>query len=578
METKLQADMERLCSLAVRRRLSSLLLLLPLLSGGSTEEFLVFGPGEPIVAVLGGNISLPCRVEPGMSAENMELRWFRSKFSEAVYVYQNGWEQTEELMAQYAGWTSLDREFLTQGRAAVVIHKVQASDNGLYSCFFRKGRLYDEATLELKVAGVGSAPRVHITGPKEDGVRVACSASGWFPKPQVQWRDLSGEKLLAFSEAHARDAEGLYSVEAALVVRERSAGNVTCSLLNPILGQEKAMAIFIPEPFFPQVSPWPPGMWLFLGSLAALGLPLLGAGYYTWRQHSMWAKARGEQARLRWAKKKDRETKEKALKARDELQAQLEWRKAVYLAAWRKAQLYADWRQEKFPSWLVTLDPDSAHPGLVISQEKMSVTLKDSHEDSVSTCSVLGLEGITSGRWHWEVAVSDSDKSQWALGVCRGDVKRKGWYRESPERGFWVVGRLERGYCACTVPETVFEKRFSDRVGVFLDYDAGDVSFYNMTDGSHIFSFPSASFSGTLFPYFMLRSGGVSLTICPKVGGPEGPPVPLSLPGAGLSSDSGVDEVECSLLSFNVEPTLPSVPFPIPDFPSEDELSLWLKL
>ncbi|XP_066112224.1 butyrophilin subfamily 3 member A2-like isoform X2 [Saccopteryx bilineata] len=549
--------MERLCSLAVRRRLSSLLLLLQLFAGACTEEFLVFGPAEPIVAVLGGSISLPCRVEPGMSVENMELRWFRSKFSEAVYIYQNGWEQTEELMAQYAGRTSLDREFLTQGQAAVVIHKVQASDNGLYSCFFRKGGFYEEATLELKVAGVGSAPRVHITGPEEDGVRVACSASGWFPKPQVQWRDLRGEKLLAFSEAHARDAAGLYSVEAALVVRERSAGNVTCSLLNPVLGQEKAMAIFIPEPFFPQVSPW---LSAFLVTVTALGLLLLGAGYYTWRQHSMGAKARREQATLRRVKEKDRRTKEEALKARDELQAQLEWRKAVYLAAWKKAQLYADWRQEKFPTWLVTLDPDSAHPRLVSFQEKMSVTLKDFHEDSGSVCSVLGVKGITSGRWHWEVAVTDGDNSEWALGVCRGDVKREGWYRESPDRGFWVVGRFDCKYCACTVSETVFEKRFSDRVGVFLDYDAGDVSFYNMTDGSHIFSFPPASFSGTLFPYFMLRSGGVSLTICPKVGGPEGLPVSLSLSGAGLSSASGVDDIECPLLSCNVEPTLPSLP------------------
>ena len=75
---------------------------------------------------------------------------------------------------------------------------------------------------------------------------MVCTASGWFPKPQVQWRDLSGEKFLAFSEAHTQDAEGLFSVEAALVVRDSSVGNVTCSILNPVLGQEKAMAIFIP--------------------------------------------------------------------------------------------------------------------------------------------------------------------------------------------------------------------------------------------------------------------------------------------------------------------------------------------
>ncbi|XP_066217166.1 butyrophilin subfamily 1 member A1-like [Saccopteryx leptura] len=513
--------MERLCSLAVRRRLSSLLLLLQLFAGGSAEEFLVFGPGEPIVAVLGRNISLPCGLASGMSVENMELRWFRSKFSEAVYVYQNGWEQTEELMAQYAGRTSLDREFLTQGRRPWSSTRSRPPTTGCIPASSERDACTMRPLWCLRWQVWALRPECTSRGRRR-------MASSWRAAPQGGSRS-------------RRDAAGLYSVEAALVVRERSVGNVTCSLLNPILGQEKAMAIFIPA-----------RMWLFLGSVAALGLLLLGAGYYTWRQHSMWAKARGEQATLRGAKE-DRQTKEEALKAR-------EWRKAVYLAAGGKAQLYADWRHEKFPSWLVTLDPESAHPSLVISQEKMSVTLKDSHEDSVSTCSVLGLEGITSGRWHWEVAVTDGDNSEWALGVCRGDVNRKGWYRESPDRGFWVVGRFECGYCACTVPETVFEKRFFDRVGVFLDYDAGDVSFYNMTDGSHIFSFPPASFSGTLFPYFRLRSGGVSLAICPKVGGPEGPPVPLSLPGAGISSASGVDEVECPLLSCSVEPTLPSLP------------------
>nr|XP_045722099.1 butyrophilin-like protein 2 [Mirounga angustirostris] len=208
----------------------------------STEEFVVIGSSDPIVAVLGGSITLPCRVSPAMSVENMELRWFRSKFSEAVFIYQNQQEQREEQLAQYTGRTSLVKDFLTRGEAAVRIHDVQAFDNGLYTCFFRKGSFYEEAGLELKVAGVGSAPQVHITG-----VRVVCMASGWFPKPQVQWRAVSGEKFLTFSETQAQDAEGLFTMEATLVVRHSSSGNVTCSVLNPILGQEKEVAIFIPD-------------------------------------------------------------------------------------------------------------------------------------------------------------------------------------------------------------------------------------------------------------------------------------------------------------------------------------------
>lgn len=82
----------------------------------STEGFLVIGPMDLIVVVLGRDIILPCRVSLVMSVENMEMRWFHFKFSEAVFIYQNCQKQKEELMAQYAGRTSLEREHLMQER------------------------------------------------------------------------------------------------------------------------------------------------------------------------------------------------------------------------------------------------------------------------------------------------------------------------------------------------------------------------------------------------------------------------------------------------------------------------------
>ncbi|CAK7309665.1 Butyrophilin-like protein 1 [Vulpes lagopus] len=270
------------------------------------------------------------------------------------------------------------------------IHKVQAFDNGLYTCLFRKGNFYEEANLELMVAGVGSAPQVHIQGPEEDGIRVMCMASGWFPKPQVQWQALSGEKFLTFSETYAQDAEGLYSVEAALVVRDSSSGNVTCSVLNPILGQEKVMAIFIPEPFFPQTSPWKPA---FMVTLTVLTLLIFGAAYYTKREHTAKQQERQEWEKLHRDKEEDQQTKEKVLKDRGELQADLNWRKSVYLSAWRKAQLYADWRKKMFQALSVTLDPESAHPNLAVSDEKTSVTWKDTLDLG------LGVVPKALGRW-----------------------------------------------------------------------------------------------------------------------------------------------------------------------------------
>ncbi|XP_062043143.1 butyrophilin-like protein 1 [Lepus europaeus] len=294
-----------------------------------TDEFQVIGPSEPIMAELGGEATLPCYLLPPMNAEDMELRWYRTKFSEEVFVYRNHQEQHKEQMPQYAGRTSLVRDLLTQGQASVRILKVRALDNGRYTCFFQKGGRYAEAILELKVAGLGSAPQVHIEGPEKDGVRVVCKASGWFPKPQVRWTDLSGKKFVEFSEAHAQDTAGLFSVEAALVVRDSSAGSVSCSVLNPILGQEKAMAVSIPEPFFPQASPRKAA---FAGILTVLGLLLFGAGCFTRREHSAKLQERQRQEKLRRAKEEDQRAKEEALKARDELQAELDQRKTAYLA------------------------------------------------------------------------------------------------------------------------------------------------------------------------------------------------------------------------------------------------------
>ncbi|XP_045651521.1 butyrophilin subfamily 1 member A1-like isoform X2 [Ursus americanus] len=534
-------EMEDCCRGSLLSLLPSLFLLLQLPAGGSAEEFMVIGPSDPIVAVLRGDVTLPCSVSPAMNVENMELRWFRSKFSEAVFIYQNQQEQREEQLAQYTGRTSLVKEFLTWGEAAVRIHNVQAFDNGMYTCFFRKGSFCESASLELKVAGVGSVPQVHIQGLEEDGVRVVCMASGWFPKPEVRWKALSGEKFLTFSETHAQDPEGLFSVEATLVVRDSSSGNVTCSLLNPILSQEKAMAIIIPEDFFPRTSPW---MSAFMVILTLLMLLLLGTAYYTKREHTAKCREVQEWMKLHREKEEDQQAKVEALKTRDELQEDLAWRKSVYLA---------DWRKEKFQPLSVTLDPKSAHPSLAVSDEKTSVTLKDTAEDPTILFSILGRESITSGRCYWVVEIRNGDKSEWSLGVCRGDVDRKSLHLESPEKGIWAVGRYLENYYACSIFRILLScRQVPHRVGVFLDLKEGDVSFYNMTDDSHMFSFPLASSSGTLFPYFMLRSGDVSLTICSVMGGPaeilvplNNPPSsseePVSLSGVGLKSVSDVD-------------------------------------
>uniref|UniRef100_A0A6J0V6U8 E3 ubiquitin-protein ligase TRIM39 isoform X1 n=1 Tax=Pogona vitticeps TaxID=103695 RepID=A0A6J0V6U8_9SAUR len=164
----------------------------------------------------------------------------------------------------------------------------------------------------------------------------------------------------------------------------------------------------------------------------------------------------------------------------------------------------------------LTLDPETAHPNLVLSEDRKSVKfveqrlrdLPDSPRRFTIYPCVLATEGFTSGRHYWEVEVGE--KTHWALGVCNDSVSRKGETTSLPETGYWRV-RLFNGdkYAATTTPFTPLNiSTKPKRVGVFLDYEAGRLSFYNVTDRSHMYTFTD-NFTEKLWPFFYpgIRAG-----------------------------------------------------------------------
>ncbi|XP_072818627.1 E3 ubiquitin-protein ligase TRIM69 isoform X2 [Vicugna pacos] len=164
----------------------------------------------------------------------------------------------------------------------------------------------------------------------------------------------------------------------------------------------------------------------------------------------------------------------------------------------------------------LTLDPKTAHPNLVLSKSRTSVwhgdikqVMPDDPERFDSSVAVLGSKGFTSGKWYWEVEVAK--KTKWTVGVVRESIIRKGSCPLTPEQGFWLLRlRNQTDLKALDLPSCSLKLTNNlNKVGIYLDYEGGQVSFYNAKTMTHIYTF-SNIFMEKLYPYFCpcLNDGG----------------------------------------------------------------------
>ncbi|XP_077022493.1 ret finger protein-like 4A [Tamandua tetradactyla] len=173
----------------------------------------------------------------------------------------------------------------------------------------------------------------------------------------------------------------------------------------------------------------------------------------------------------------------------------------------------------------MALDVDTANNYLIISDDLRRMKCghftqnREERAERFQPICVLGTPRFTSGRHYWEVDVGTS--REWDLGVCRDSVSRQQKIVLSSERGFWTVGLIKGDlYSASTVPLThLWVSPRLQRVGIFLDMDIGNLSFCDVSDGSHIFTFTNIPAVETLRPFFApsnpLHDDQGSLSICP---------------------------------------------------------------
>ncbi|XP_030282879.1 E3 ubiquitin-protein ligase TRIM21-like, partial [Sparus aurata] len=154
-------------------------------------------------------------------------------------------------------------------------------------------------------------------------------------------------------------------------------------------------------------------------------------------------------------------------------------------------------------------DPDTAHPNLILSDDGKQVKhgdvrkkLLDSPERFDPCPCVLAKQSFSSGRFYYEVQVKE--KTEWDLGVARESINRKGNIKLSPQNGYWTIWlRNKNEYRALAGPPVIFTLECQpEKVGVFVDYEEGLVSFYDVDAAALIYSFTGCCFTQKLYPFF----------------------------------------------------------------------------
>ncbi|KAM6914272.1 bloodthirsty-related gene family, member 30 [Lycodopsis pacificus] len=156
----------------------------------------------------------------------------------------------------------------------------------------------------------------------------------------------------------------------------------------------------------------------------------------------------------------------------------------------------------------VTLNPVTAYPFLILSEdrkqvkrgEKLQFYRNSQQRFDVWSC-VIAKENFSMGRHYWEVFVGDN--KDWKLGVVSESAPRKGLFDMSPSNGYYALWWSGSQMRALTTPPLTKVKSPPKlrQVGVFLDVDEGQVSFYNVKTGSEIYSFTGSSeFTERMFP------------------------------------------------------------------------------
>ncbi|XDV12407.1 hypothetical protein PO909_001099 [Leuciscus waleckii] len=466
------------------------LLLVSGITDSRSEQYTVVGPADPVFAVPGEEVILPCSVKPSISVVDMRVEWFRLDLKDSVHLYDDHEDRNTDQIQSYRGRTKLIHQELQRGNASLKLSTVRVSDEGRYKCFIQSKSWSDDATIDVRVEAVGRPPVITVDGfDRSGGLHLQCESEGWYPEPDLEWLDSEGVSLSSETTETHRNSDR-FSVKHTIIVYH--SGKIHCRvklrhhMLETLINTTNNRFIS-----------WRTSVILisvFVVLVVIAGILIAAFAHKKRALDQLPNEHRTLQNEKRTLQDEHRTLQNEHRTLQNE-----------HRTLQHERDQLLQMQKIFLPKVKVTLDADTAHKRLIVSHDGKQVrdgnrlnAVDEGKHRFDYYLGVLGKDGFSSGSFYFEVKVTD--QTEWGLGVTRESSKRSG-ISLSPDVGYWTVRRLNESYWARDSPSVSLSLSVEpQRIGVFVDYDQGLVFFYDVKSMSHIYTYTDQSFKKKLYP------------------------------------------------------------------------------
>ncbi|XP_049319173.1 butyrophilin subfamily 1 member A1-like isoform X2 [Astyanax mexicanus] len=191
-----------------------------------SRRFRLVVPEAPVFSVPGSDVVLSCSVREEFSpniinAVDLNVTWSRSDLKDSlVHLYENHKDLNTGQIPSYRGRTAVFKEQLKNGDVSLKLSNVRITDEGEYTCRVDSTSFRSDKTIKLSVEVVGSEPVITVEKYDSESGKFSllCESKGWYPEPELQWRNSKGVNVTA--ETETQPVADFFNVKSRITVEK----------------------------------------------------------------------------------------------------------------------------------------------------------------------------------------------------------------------------------------------------------------------------------------------------------------------------------------------------------------------